>query len=389
VRIIRSAQTIAPFGDRVCDLPFLDVSFEQFRQREVQQARVEPNDLCFASWAFASAEILEAFRRQTTPGTPSRLSLPVSHVSRIFQPLSSVLRKDDQLLYDIFIYADQNASLEELRHTCAPVCVETESKTKLRQLPRMNSGPSEIEYPVDGRLAVHLEHWVHLLWAIPCLVPGLLKNARNRVGRNVTIHPTAYLENAVIGDNTQIGAGCFISNSYIGPGSQLFDFTKVRHSVLGHGTHTLADASFSHVVSFGGATLSNLLLRDVILGRNCFVTTGVIFQDQSIDKPISVLDGGKEISTERMALGGCAGHGCILGARAIIAPGRALPNRTTIVMRREEGVHKISPELARTPVCWNEGTLSPAAEMLSEGGIDEFEDDRRRYTRDNIPQRYE
>ena len=380
MRIIRAAQPIAPFGDFVSDLPFLDLSFNQFREREVHRARLDPSVLCFADWAFASAPVLEAFRRQSKVGTPARLSLPANHVSRVFQPVSNVEIRDQKLLFDIFIHADQDATLDELRRDCAPLLVEVDSKTEFRALPRMGVGPHEIEYPIDGRFAVHLEHWVHLLWSIPCLVPSLLDGARNRVGRNVTIHPTAYIENSVIGDNSNIGAGCFISNSYIGPNSQLFDFTKVRHSVLGQGTHTLADASFSHVVSFGGATLSNLLLRDVILGRNCFVTTGVIFQDQSIDSPITVLRSGEEVSTERMALGGCAGHGCVLGARAIIAPGRALPNRTTIVMRREEGIHKISSALGDTPVCWNNGTLIPAEEMLPEGGVDELGDDRRLYS---------
>ena len=79
-----------PFEDLVCDLPFLDVGFEQFRRRETKQARLNSSDLCFASWAFASAPILEAFRRQSKPGSPSRLSLQTNHVSRIFQPLSSI-----------------------------------------------------------------------------------------------------------------------------------------------------------------------------------------------------------------------------------------------------------------------------------------------------------
>ena len=379
MRILHSAQTISPFGDAVGNLPFLDLSFDHFRQREVSRVRANSALFTFAPWAFASAPILEAFRRVAKPGTPARLALPATHVSRIYQPLSSIDIQDGKLLFDIFLNAAPEAPLDDLRKSCEPVTIELESKTAFRQLPRIGQGPHQFEYPVDGCFAAHFEHWVHLLWAIPNLVPNLLGDSRNRVGRNVTIHPTAYLENSIIGDNSNIGAGCFISNSYIGPNSQLFDFTKVRNSVLGDNTHTLADASFSHVVSFGGATLSNLLLRDVILGRNCFVTTGVIFQDQSIGDPVTVLKDGKEVSTQRMALGGCAGHGCVLGARAIIAPGRALPNRTTIVMRREEGVHKISAHSKDTPMCWNNGTLTPAVEMLMQGDVDEFEDDRRHY----------
>ena len=60
-----------------------------------------------------------------------------------------------------------------------------------------------------------------------------------------------------------------------------------------------------------------------------------------------------------LALGGCAGHGSTLGARTIVAPGRALPNRTVVVMRREEGVLRIEATAVGTPVCWHDAALVP------------------------------
>jgi hypothetical protein len=143
----------------------------------------------------------------------------------------------------------------------------------------------------------------------------------------------------------------------------LSDFTKVTRSVLGTETHTLADACFYFAASMGQGTLANLLLRDTLLGSKVFLTSGVIFWNEGIERTIRVLQGDRLIDTERKNLGGCAGHGCILGARTIVAPGRALPNRTTVVMRREEGVMRFDAENG-APACWYDGALVPVERVM-------------------------
>lgn len=380
MRILDLATRIAPFGDLVSELPLLDQSVRGFREQEVSIARIDPVALCFADYAIATAPVLEAFRRASPSNRPVRLALPSHSASRIFAPLSQIKKSEDTLLYDIFLNAPADLNLEELRVLCTPIVVQIPQQTFRRELPRLGPKPHHIDLPSHGVLAAHLEHWVHFLWVAPLLVGRRLGGDRKLIGKNVQIHPRAHLDGAIIGDNTQIGPGCVIQNSYIGPDSQLADFTKVRNSVLGARTHTLADASFAFVVSFGGGTLSNLLLRDVILGRDVFLTTAVIFWDQSLDETIRVKHQGHETDSKRMALGGCAGHGCVLGARTIIAPGRALPNKTTVVMRKEESVHKIESAPPKTAMCWHDGAMVPAAQFIKEGLVDEFDDDRRSYS---------
>lgn len=380
MRVLNLGTELQPFGDQVGNIPLLDRSLADFRTREVERARLQASDLTMADHAFATAPVLEAFRRQSPSKVPVQLALPAQNPSKIFCPVSSIRPQANHLLYDIFLNAPKDWSLEELRTNCEPSVLSVPERTRRRPLPKLGASTPAIDYPTNGVLAAHFEHWVHPLWVAPCLVPSILGKNRNLVGENCRIHPRAILDGAILGDNSVVGPGCVIRDSYIGANSHLSDFTKVRQSVLGERTHTLADASFSHVVSFGGATLANLLLRDVILGRDCFVTTGVIFWNQSLDKPVSVLHNGEEVSTEKMALGGCAGHGCILGARAIVAPGRALPNRTTVVMRKEESVHSIEDAPTGTAMCWHNGALVPAAGFLTEGEPDELNDDRRAYT---------
>jgi carbonic anhydrase/acetyltransferase-like protein (isoleucine patch superfamily) len=85
----------------------------------------------------------------------------------------------------------------------------------------------------------------------------------------------------------------------------------------------------------------------------------VIFWADDLGREIFVDHRGARIGTGRRVLGGAVGHGSVLGARTIVAPGVALPNRTTVVMRRDEGVTKIESVEAGTPLCWDDARLVP------------------------------
>jgi carbonic anhydrase/acetyltransferase-like protein (isoleucine patch superfamily) len=367
MRVLELDTRIAPFGDRVVDLPLLDLDVAGFRAREAE-ASGGAHRLVFADYALATAPVLAAFLRAAKG--PSRLALPRTSASALLAPVSSIER-GDLLLFDIF--ADAEGDLETLRRA-KPVIAALEERTVRREIQRAGPPPHHLDLPADGLLAAHLEHWVHLLWVAPLLVPALLRHAKkkNLIAKTASVHHTAHIEGSVIGEGASIGADCAVHGSYLGPRSVLSDFTKVTGSVLGEATHTLADACFFHTVSLGDGTLANLLLRDTILGRKVFLTSGVIFWNEGIEKTIRVQHEGKLVDTERKNLGGCAGHGCILGARTIVAPGRALPNRTTVVMRREEGVMRFDVENGE-PVCWHDGALVPVTRVQPGYVPDEIE----------------
>jgi carbonic anhydrase/acetyltransferase-like protein (isoleucine patch superfamily) len=278
-------------------------------------------------------------------------------------------------LYDIFVDAP-DAPLAELRRASRPIVVDLPAKTYRRELPRVGPPPHHLDLPDDGAVAAHVEHWVHVLWLWPLLVPALARHrpgkkrrwrgaAPSFIGEDATIHHRAHVESAVIGPGAQVGSDASIASSYVGEGANIADFSKVTRSILGAETHTLADAAFSSCVSLGQGTLANLLLRDTILGKSVFLTSGVIFWNEAIERTIRVVHRGALADSERRNLGGCAGHGCVLGARTIVSPGRALPNRTTVVMRREEGVTRIEDGRG-APMCWFDGALVPASRVAGQ-----------------------
>ena len=387
MRVLDLATCIAPFGDRVGALPMLGDTFEARQQQEALAAGIDTTRLTIADYAFASAPLLAALMKAAPGDQVAALALPRTAPSSTLVPASSVQVKGDLLVYDVFADAPPEADLATLRATATPVLIDRQWAIRRREVQRVGPPPHHIDLPDDGVVAAHMEHWVHVLWLAPLLVPAVRSRTAGKrrrgkaglassvIGKDTKIHPSVYLEGAIIGDGARLGAGCSIRHSSVGAESHLSDFTKVSYSVLGDRTHTLVDATFSNVVSLGSGTLANLLLRDVLLGRDVFLTSGVIFWNEAIDGTITVDKDGAAIDTGRKVLGGCAGHGCVLGARTIVAPGKALPNRTTVVMRREEGVMKFEAAEPGTPMCWYDATLGPAARLLGDGasGFDEID----------------
>lgn len=370
--VLDLATRIGPFGDPVGEIPFLGRSFAKFRDEELIAAGVRADRFTFADHAIATAPLLAGLERRTrSKRGPFALALPSTSASVALVPVSSVRREGPLLVYDVFLDAPPGVSLEALRESAEPILVELDEVARRRELPRIGAPPHHLDLPADGILAAHLEHWVHVLWLEPLLVPALIRRREGKsrrfrraptqslIGRGARIHPSAYLEGAVVGPGAVIGACSSIRHSYVGKDSNLGDFTKLSYSVLGEATHTLADANFHFVVGLGGGTVTSFLLRDALLGKNVFLTSGVIFWSESLEGTIRVEHRGRLVDTERKCLGGCAGHGAILGARTIVAPGIALPNRTTVVMRREEGVLRIEDVARGTPVCWYDAAMVP------------------------------
>ena len=80
---------------------------------------------------------------------------------------------------------------------------------------------------------------------------------------------------------------------------------------------------------------------------------------------MEVIHQGKPVDTGRWILGGCAGHECILGTRAIFLPGLMVPNQTMIVMRPEEGLYKLPAAVEPgKPYVYHQGLLQPLEQAL-------------------------
>lgn len=380
-RLIDRGTRIDPFGDPVGEIPLLGRSLAAFRDEEIAASGVDGERFTFADFAIATAPVLAAFAAKGD-GKPRKLALPKTSACAALVPVSSA----EDLVFEIYLDAPD----EDARARATPTIVELETKTRRRELPRVGPPPHHIDLPCDGKIAAHVEHWVHVLWLSSALVPALVARKEmklerrfrrgfygksgftffgrdpgsNLIAKGAQIHPSAYLEGAVIGENAVIGACCSIRHSFVGARTNLADFTQLSYCAIGDDTSTLANARLSHVIALGGGTLTSFFVKDILLGKNVFMTSGVIFWSESIDGTIHVEHNGVLRDTKRKVLGGCAGHGSVLGARTIVAPGKALPNRVTVVMRKEEGVQRIDPKLDGAPSCWYDASLVPVTEAF-------------------------
>ncbi|HOX46151.1 MAG TPA: hypothetical protein PK668_21285 [Myxococcota bacterium] len=328
------------------------------------------------------------------PGGPGvyRLALRRGPASEYARPLQRVDEDGcpGAVGYDLYLARGELEGLrgadswealrERLRARATPVVVEPGPEVEL--LPEVRPGPprTSLAMPRTLCLAADVRHWVHVLW-LNHLLPRVrlrehwqdhplrarLRGAGaadprrlNVLGRGCDIHPTALVEGSILGDHVQIGPFASVRECILGDGVEVGSHTHFKRCVVGAGCNTLNDSYFIGCTFYPGSTLANLMLRNSVLGRRVFMTTGVTLRDDGLTGPISVVQAGREVPTGRWVLGGCAGHGSQLGARALLEPGRAVPNRTTIILRPEEAVGKLPTRVEpRRPYTYFESTLLP------------------------------
>lgn len=230
--------------------------------------------------------------------------------------------------------------------------------------------PQQVVLPQTPAWVADVRVWPHLLWLLQG-APALLRARRrgrwsqggNVLGRKVRIHRTALVEDCVLADGVEVEAHATLMGCALGEGVRVADHAAVHHSVVGAGVQVLADTYVRRVVALPGSTVSNLDLRESVLGRQMFITAGVIFFTgmPGVTAPFGQSPDALQDSGHP-ELGCAVGHRCVLGTRAIMEPGRALPGGTVIVMRPEEGVMHTPGDLPPfTPVAWDAAGLTAVA----------------------------
>jgi carbonic anhydrase/acetyltransferase-like protein (isoleucine patch superfamily) len=324
-----------------------------------------------APYVAFNAALLQALDAAATT-LPARLEVVCSAMTEWTAPLGGAPNTADgkARAYDLFLTAPDapGATLEELRARATPVRLTLPCAVEEIRTQGMGPAPHVSALPRSAALVAHVQRWPHLLWfgqmwpfaaRAAALPAGMLLAGGNVVGNNVRVHPTALVERSVLQDGVEVDAHATVMDSVLGPGVRVADHTAVHHSVLGRECGTLADSFLRRVVALPGSTISNMDLREVLLGSNVFITAGVIFftgqhgsNARCGQSPETLEDSG------HAELGGAVGHKCVLGARAIFEPGRALPGGVIIVMRPEEGVLNIPQDVPPgTLLAWDNAAL--------------------------------
>jgi carbonic anhydrase/acetyltransferase-like protein (isoleucine patch superfamily) len=282
-------------------------------------------------------------------------------------------QSDEARLYDLFLCPRDAppTTLTDLRRCSHRVCLTLPAECDVFRTPGFGTAPHTVSIPRAAAWVAQVSTWPQLLWLLQG-APHALRSAslgaravqagQSMVAKNVRIHGTAYVEASILQEGVEVDAHATVVGSYVGHGVRIADHSALHHCVVGARSQTLADTLLRRVVALSGCTISNLDMTEVLLGRDCFVTAGVIFFG---GQPGSTVQIGQApdapLDTRRAELGSAVGHSCVLGTRAIFVPGRAIPGRTVVVMRPEEGVMKMPDVQRGTAVAWDSGALVPVA----------------------------
>jgi len=255
------------------------------------------------------------------------------------------------------------------RGETVPVIIESNSLHENLRIPEHMTNISCYEIPLPDKIAIQIDFWTNL-WAaniatLLAMVAKVMQTPKwklfgtvlraaslnqwkvasklNQFGRNCDIHPAAYVEGSIIGDNVRIGAGSVVRECNIADNVSVENNVTLNFAVIGAGSY-LADGSIIRYsviypnTFFGFSTLSCQML-----GRNCFIGDGVSLTDYRLDgKNITVFKNGTVIDTDNRFLGSCVGHDTYLAAGTIVAPGRAIPNGTRIIPEDCRIIQKIT-----------------------------------------------
>jgi len=161
----------------------------------------------------------------------------------------------------------------------------------------------------------------------------LSSSAMVRVGKNVSIDPTAIIQGpATIGDNVGIEAGAVVTNSIIGSNVTIGQGAQVMASVVSDGCYLpFRAAIFMTTLMDRAMVAQNTCLQMCVIGRNTFIGAGNTFTDFNlVGKAIRTMHKGQLQDVGLPVLGGCVGHNCRIGSGLIVYPARTIESDVVI-----------------------------------------------------------
>jgi acetyltransferase-like isoleucine patch superfamily enzyme len=361
---IQSAKVLEPFGDRALDCPIFDKKLAEHQAEALQslgldlqevqdaaQIQDQNEHLIFMDYLYFMPKLLREFvtRSQEQQSNTVCALKPGITTLRTVTATQTVQTYNDRVEYQLYYVPSSGASSAPAK----PIIIEPDAVHWSLPMPAHMFGDVEYQLPMTEKLIMQVEHWTNLWMANVCrllLTGAELKRAPakrllslalksrslnqwtilrqfNQVGQNCDIHPTAYLENAVIGDNVTIGAGAVLRTVVVGEGCAIGNNAVIELSVLGDRCNVMNGCTMQMSLAFSGLFSMAKLISASVCGRDTFVGDGVTLTDFRMDgKTIPVMYEEIKVDTLIPIVGSCLGHGVYLGAGAIVAPGRAIPN---------------------------------------------------------------
>lgn len=360
--IIATNKAITPFNEHPRDCLIVNKPLRQWQDEAFRKltlptaevgdaAQVQDADehLILADSLYVNADLLTEFisrSRALKQRTVCALK-PGIATQRTIVNTQDVQVHDDRVEYQL-----QYVPAGEGSKQAVPVIINADRFSELLPMPEHMLGEPGYGIPLPEKLVIQIDHWTNL-WSANIatllapaatlkkmpkwkLLPTALKarsmnqwkvvSKLNKIGRNCDIHPTAYVEGSVLGNNVTVGAGSVVRESCLGDHASVENNCTINFAVLGDGSYIADRTTVRYSVVYPDTFIGFSTLSCVLIGRGCFIGDATVLTDLRLDgKCTTVRKGDKVIDTDNRILGSCLGHGAYLAAGTILAPGREIP----------------------------------------------------------------
>jgi carbonic anhydrase/acetyltransferase-like protein (isoleucine patch superfamily) len=309
--------------------------------------------------------------------TPMRVGLPTSRFTQLYAQHQDVaVNADGTHAYDAWWFPPGAPAGWPVLESIPVRAVPFRERVLSFATPPNIMGRAVHEHPLTTTVAMHVKHWVHVLW-LGNLWPQieqveritqnplgtawrLLRSVRpsvqgtqwalarnfNRVGRKVSIHPTACVELSILGDGVSVGPFALVRGAVLGRDVRVEERANVMFSVLGDRAFVSKNSTVFSCVGYPDADLCINGMQYCVAGRHSALTSLVRPMDMKYRDDVTVRMDGKNVAIKELMVGSCFGHHSFVGPDVLIGPGREIPNHTVVAPRPGAVLTRVDPQVA-------------------------------------------
>jgi acetyltransferase-like isoleucine patch superfamily enzyme len=198
-------------------------------------------------------------------------------------------------------------------------------------------------------------------WRARSLRPSQVLGKSYLAGSGCKIHPSAYVESAVLGNNVRIGPGAVVRGAVLGNRVEIGPNALVEYTTLGEKATVNGNVTLRLSVVGDEANVGAYFTQLSVLGRGAALCPSSGSYDFNLRGNVTVNFQGRSISCGSRTLGSCLGHGAFLGAEVTLASGQEMPNGCILVRNPRELVTDVNQGLPEGVVRMDRGRKSPGA----------------------------
>ena len=402
--ILETGRRVSPFDDPVGDMPVHNRRLREHQQsiledlgcevaviEDLRQARQQPcvlvYDDVYFTWHAARSFLAIARRRsealKTAAAQPGRgnfaAALPVSPLTERFVPSfqgRTVQQTDGSSLhaYDLYFLTDWDSGRPP-SDQAELVSVPHYVTVRRWRVNRHFEPSGSISLPMSTVALCPVQHWssllsanilgipsfvlqqarkslirtatlpLRILWRSGSVWPSALRGKTYLAGPGCKVHPSAHVEWSVLGRGVRIGPNAVVRGAVLGDRVEIGPGALVELSTLGEKATVNANVTVRSCVVGEEGHLGAYFTQLSVLGRGAAMCPASGIFDFNLRGNVTVNFEGRTVSCGSRLLGGCLGHGALLGAEVALGSGQEMPNGCILVKHPRDVVGDLSQAL--------------------------------------------